>query len=61
MSLAHANLAAQDDVPNKARTLHNMEAQRRFDQADKQIDSWWRVRPGDNVGQAMWDFRAEAR
>ena len=36
------------------------QARRWFDQADMQIDRWWRVRPGHEVGQGIWDFRAEA-
>ena len=61
LALAHAKLAAQEGLPEKEREHHKAEARRRFDQADKQIDRWWRVRPGDAIGQAVWDFRAEAR
>jgi tetratricopeptide (TPR) repeat protein/serine/threonine protein kinase len=61
LALAHARLAAQEGLPEKAREHHQAEARRRFEEADKQIDSWWRVRPGDYLGQAVWDFRAEAR
>ena len=61
LALAHARLAAQEGLPDKEREHHKAAARRWFDQADKQIDSWLRVRPGDLVGQAIWDFRAEAR
>jgi eukaryotic-like serine/threonine-protein kinase len=61
LALAHARLAAQEGLPEKEREHHKAEARRRYDQADKQIDRWWRVRPGDDLGQAVWDFRAEAR
>jgi serine/threonine protein kinase/Tfp pilus assembly protein PilF len=61
LALAHAKLAAQDGLPEKVREDHKIEARRRYEQADKQIDTWWRARPGDVGGQAIWDFRAEAR
>ena len=61
LALAHAKLAAQEDLPEKDRKHHKAEARRRYEQADKQIDSWWRIRPGDVMGQATWDFRIEAR
>jgi eukaryotic-like serine/threonine-protein kinase len=61
LALAHARLAAQEALPQKERAHHRAEGRRRYEQADKQIDSWWRVRPGDEIGQAIWDFRAEAR
>jgi tetratricopeptide (TPR) repeat protein len=61
LALAHARLAAEVDLHDKERELHRAEARRWFDQADKQIDGWWRVRPADVTGQAIWDFRAEAR
>jgi tetratricopeptide (TPR) repeat protein/serine/threonine protein kinase len=58
LALAHARLAAQEGLPEKVREHHKAEARRWFDQADKQIDSWW---PGDTIGRGIWDFRAEAR
>jgi tetratricopeptide (TPR) repeat protein len=61
LALAHARLAAQEGLPEKERERHKAEARRRYQEADKQIDRWWRVRPGDDLGQAVWDFRAEAR
>jgi uncharacterized protein HemY len=61
LALAHAKLATQEALPDKEREYHNTEARRRHEQADKQIDSWWRARPGDASGQAIWDFRIEAR
>jgi eukaryotic-like serine/threonine-protein kinase len=61
LALAHAKLAAQEGLPEKERAHHQAEARRRYEQADKQIDTWWRARPGDVAGQAIWDFRAEAR
>jgi hypothetical protein len=61
LALAHAKLAAQEGLPNKEREHHKTEARRWFDQADKLIDRWLRARPGDVIGQAIWDFRAEAR
>jgi len=61
LALAHAKLAAQDGLPEKEREHHRTEARRWYDQADKQIDGRWRVRPGDVFGQAIWDFHGEAR
>jgi tetratricopeptide (TPR) repeat protein len=61
LALAHARLAAQEGLPEEEREHHLAEARRRYEEADKQIDSWWRARPGDDIGQAVWDFRAEAR
>src|SRR5262249_1800023 len=61
LALAHAKLAAQEGLPEKEREHHRTEARRRFEQADKQIDSWWRARPGGVIEQGIWDFRAEAR
>jgi len=61
LSLAHARLAAQPGLPEKEREQHETEARRRYEAATKQIDSWWRVRPGHHLGQAIWDFREEAR
>jgi eukaryotic-like serine/threonine-protein kinase len=61
LALAHAKLASQEGLPQKERDHHKAEAHRRYEQADKQIDGWWRVRPGDVFGQAIWDFRVEAR
>jgi superkiller protein 3 len=60
MSLAHAKLAAQDGLPDKARALHKAEARRRYEQADMQFRRW-PGRPGDGLGRAAWDFGAEAR
>jgi len=61
LALADARLAASEGLPTEEREHHNAEARRWFDQANKQIDSWWRVRPGDATGGAIWDFREEAR
>jgi superkiller protein 3 len=61
LALAHARLATQEGVPEEERKHHEAEARRRFDQADKQIERWYRARPGDVIGQAVWDFRTEAR
>jgi tetratricopeptide (TPR) repeat protein/serine/threonine protein kinase len=61
LALAHTRLAAQQGLTEKQRAHHRQEARRRYEQADKQIDRWWRVRPGHEGGQAIWDFRAEAR
>jgi tetratricopeptide (TPR) repeat protein len=61
MALAHARLAAQEGLTDTERAHHRAEARRLYEQADKQIDSKWRARPGDPFGQATWDFRAEAR
>jgi serine/threonine-protein kinase len=61
LGLAHAKLAAQESLPEKERAHHKAEARRRYEEADKQIDRWWRARPGHDVGQAIWAFRAEAR
>jgi serine/threonine protein kinase/Flp pilus assembly protein TadD len=61
LALAHAKLAAQEGLPEKERAHHQAEARRRYEQADRQIDSRWPVRPIDVVPQATWDFRAEAR
>jgi tetratricopeptide (TPR) repeat protein len=64
LALAHARLAEQPGLPEKPRESHKIEARRWYEQADKSIDSKWRVRPGYHVGhlgQAIWDFREEAR
>jgi eukaryotic-like serine/threonine-protein kinase len=64
LALAHARLAAQPGLPEKARESHKIDARRWFEQANKSIDSKWRVRPGYHVGQlgqAIWDFREEVR
>jgi tetratricopeptide (TPR) repeat protein len=61
LALAHARLARQEGVPDKERRHHGAEARRRYGQADKQINGWWRVRPDHDVGQAIWDFREEAK
>jgi serine/threonine protein kinase/tetratricopeptide (TPR) repeat protein len=61
LALAHAKLAAQEALPDKAREHHRAEARRRYEEASKQIDGW-RGRPAyDLIGQAIWDFREEAR
>jgi serine/threonine protein kinase/tetratricopeptide (TPR) repeat protein len=64
LALAHARLAEQPGLPEKPRESHKIEARRWYEQADKSIDSKWRVRPGyrvGNLGQPIWDFREEAR
>jgi tetratricopeptide (TPR) repeat protein len=61
LALAHAKLAAQDGMPDKERDHHQAQARRWYEQADKQIDSWWSARPGWDMERAIWDFRAEAR
>src|SRR5262249_56173083 len=38
LALAHARLAAQEDLPAKEREHHKAEARRRYEPADKQID-----------------------
>ncbi len=61
LALAHAKLAAEAGLPEKERAHYQAEARRWFEQADKQIDSWWRGRPGNAADRTTWDFRAEAR
>jgi serine/threonine protein kinase/Flp pilus assembly protein TadD len=61
LALAHAKLAAQEGLPEKEWERHKAEARRWYEQAEKQVDGWWRVRPGHDVGKAIWDFRVEAR
>ena len=62
LALAHAGLDAQDGLSEKERDHHNAEARRRYEQADKHIDSKRHVgRPRGGTYQAVWDFRAEAR
>ena len=63
LALAHARLAAQPGLPEKEREQHKAEARRRYERSDKHIDGQWGwrfVRP-HTVGQAIWDFREEAR
>jgi len=60
-ALAHAKLARQEGLPDKERAHHQTEAKRWFEQADNLIDRSWRVRPAGVTGQAIWDFRVEAR
>jgi tetratricopeptide (TPR) repeat protein/serine/threonine protein kinase len=63
LALAHARLAAQPGLPEKEREHQQAEARRLYEQADKGIDSWWRVRPDDSYAgpPQIWDFREEAR
>jgi serine/threonine protein kinase/Flp pilus assembly protein TadD len=61
LALAHARLAAQAGLLEREREHHKTEARRRYEEASKQIDQWWRVRPDNYEGQAIWDFREEAR
>jgi tetratricopeptide (TPR) repeat protein len=61
LALAHAKLSSQADMPANEREHHNAQARRWYEAADKQIDSWWRLHPGYEPGQSIWDFRAEAR
>jgi tetratricopeptide (TPR) repeat protein len=61
LALANAKLSSQADLPAKEREHHNAQARCWYDQADEQIDSWWRGRPDYDPGQGIWDFRAEAR
>ena len=61
LALAHAKFAAEEGLPEKERADHQAEARRLYEQADTQIDRRWRVRPVSGTGQAIWDFRAEAR
>jgi tetratricopeptide (TPR) repeat protein/serine/threonine protein kinase len=61
IALAHAKLAGQEGLTDKEREHHKMEARRRYEEATKQIDQLWRVRPGEDAGRAIWDFREEAR
>jgi tetratricopeptide (TPR) repeat protein len=60
LALAHAKLAAQEGLPEQDRTRHHTEARRWYEQAVKQIDKWG-SRPSYATGQAILDFRAEAR
>jgi hypothetical protein len=60
LALTHAHLAAQDSLPTQKRAQHRAKANRWYEQAIKQINSWWRVRRADPVWQAICDFRAEA-
>src|SRR5262249_32130289 len=55
LALAHAKLAAQKGLTDKQREYHKAEARRRYEEANKQIDEWWRARPDHSVGQAIWD------
>jgi hypothetical protein len=61
LALAHSRLVAQDGLLEKERDHHKAEARRRYEEANKQIDLWWSARPGDVIGQAIWDFRVEAK
>jgi hypothetical protein len=61
LSLAHAKLAAHDDLPEQDRAHHKAEALRWYERADKKIKGSWQERPGDDMGKAIWDFRTEAR
>jgi tetratricopeptide (TPR) repeat protein len=58
---AHAKLAAQRGLPEKECERHKAEARRWYEQAEKQIDGRWRIRPDRDLGKAIWDFRVEAR
>src|SRR5262249_11960451 len=61
IALAHAKLAGQEGLTDKEREHHKVEARRRYEAANKQIDQWWRVRPSNDMGRAIWEFRVEAR
>jgi tetratricopeptide (TPR) repeat protein len=61
LALAHAKLAEQEGLTDKEREHHKVEARRRYEESTKQIDQWWRVRPGGSGERAVWDFRDEAR
>jgi tetratricopeptide (TPR) repeat protein len=61
LALAHARLAAQEDLAEMEREHHRTEARRWFEKADGLINRWLRVRPSGPVAQAIWDFREEAR
>jgi DNA-binding NtrC family response regulator len=52
LALAHAQLAAQEDLPEQQREHHQSQARHWYDQTDQSIN--WRVRPDDEVGQAIW-------
>jgi eukaryotic-like serine/threonine-protein kinase len=60
LALAHARLASRTSLSAKERANHQAIARRWYEQANEQIDRWWRVRPGHLMGQQIWDFRAEA-
>jgi eukaryotic-like serine/threonine-protein kinase len=60
LALAHARLAAETGRLPKQREYHTAQARRWYEAADKQIDTWWRDRPGHATGQDIWDFRTEA-
>jgi tetratricopeptide (TPR) repeat protein len=61
LALAHARLAVEEGVTDQEREHHKLEARRRYEEASKQIESWWSARPTERVGRAIWEFREEAR
>jgi tetratricopeptide (TPR) repeat protein len=64
LALAHARLAAQEDLPGRERERHKAEARRWYERADEHITGkWqWRARPAGNYFlQAIWDFREDGR
>jgi tetratricopeptide (TPR) repeat protein len=61
LALAHAKLAAQDGLSDREREHYRAEARRRYEEADKDINKTFPVRPNFEKGQNIWDFRLEAR
>ncbi len=61
LALAHARLALQADIPPDERQYHEAQSRRLYEQADRQINQSWPVRPGHEWGKLIWDFREEAR
>jgi superkiller protein 3 len=61
LALAHAQLAADEGLPDVERVRHSSESRRRYEPSAKDLDSKkWTTRPSGVLDQAVWDFRQEA-
>jgi tetratricopeptide (TPR) repeat protein len=60
LALDHKQLASEAGLSRQERERNEMEFRRRYEQASKQIDSLWHVRPSHIVHRRIWDFRQEA-
>jgi serine/threonine protein kinase/Flp pilus assembly protein TadD len=62
LALAHAQLAADEGLPEAERARHQTESRRWYEPSAKDLDSKkWTTRPSAVLDQAVWDFRQEAQ
>ena len=61
LALSHAQLAADEGLPDEERVHHQAESRRWYEPSAKDLDSKkWTTRPSGVLDQAVWDFRQEA-